>query len=122
VEVTKERVGRLGDVTSGGSAGEGYELVVALDGSAVAGGLTELRARLGEAMISPDARLVVDVSRLDVLSSPVVAALLRAKRTCLARGVPMRVTGAGGRGRAQLSRTGLGDALAVVPRQGGRAS
>src|SRR5699024_2793643 len=87
------------------------------DGS-VPEGLTELRARLGEVLCDPTARcLQVDVSGLERLSSPVVAALLWAKRRCLARGVEVEVVGTTGAQRAQLARTGLAAALDVELRR-----
>jgi len=74
-------------------------VVAVLDDEAVAQGLSDLRSRLSEVLSAGDARLVVDVSGLDRISSSVVAALLWAKRKCLARGVDVP---AGRRWRALL--------------------
>jgi anti-anti-sigma regulatory factor len=88
-------------------------VVVALDDAAVAQGLAELRSRLSEVLGAGDARLVVDVSGLDRISSSVVAALLRAKRKCLVRGVDVVVRGSAGQSLGLLTRTGLSAVLDV---------
>lgn len=93
-------------------------VVVALDDEAVAQGLTELRSRLSEVLSAGNARLVVDVSRLDRISSGVVAALLRAKRKSRARGVEVVVRGSSEQSLGLLQRTGLGAVLDV--QDGGR--
>ncbi len=88
-------------------------VVVALDDEAVAQGLTELRSSLSHVLSAGDARLVVDVSRLDRISSSVVAALLWAKRKCVARGVDVVVRGSVGQSLGLLTRTGLAAVLDV---------
>jgi anti-anti-sigma regulatory factor len=94
-------------------------VVVALDDASAAQGLSELRSRLGEVLGAADARLVVDVSGLERVSSGVVAALLWTKRRCLARGVEVSVRGASSRSLL-LTRTGLSDVLDVEPTTGRR--
>ncbi|MGN6610233.1 MAG: STAS domain-containing protein [Angustibacter sp.] len=88
-------------------------VVAVLDDDAVAQGLTNLRSRLTEVLSAGDARLVVDVSGLDRISSNVVAALLRAKRKCAARGVDVVVRGSAGQSLGLLTRTGLAAVLDV---------
>ena len=105
-------------LTSPSASTEGRTVVVALDDEAVAQGLTELRSRLGEVLSAGNARLVVDVSGLDRISSGVVAALLRAKRKSRARGVDVVVRGSAGQSLGLLQRTGLAAVLDV--QDGGR--
>lgn len=88
-------------------------VVAVLDDEAVAQGLSDLRSRLSEVLSAGDARLVVDVSGLDRISSSVVAALLWAKRKCLARGVHVVVRGSAGQSLGLLTRTGLAAVLDV---------
>ena len=94
-------------------------VVVELDHEAVAQGLTDLRRRLSDVLSSGDACLVVDVSRLDRISSSVVAALLWAKRKCVARGVDVVVRGSAGQSLGLITRTGL-SAVLDVEGDGGR--
>jgi anti-anti-sigma regulatory factor len=94
-------------------------VVVVLDDEAVAQGLTDLRSRLSDVLSRGDARLVVDVSGLDRISSSVVAALLWAKRKCVARGVDVVVRGSAGQSLGLLTRTGL-SAVLDVEGEGGR--
>lgn len=93
-------------------------VVAVLDDDAVAQGLTDLRSRLTEVLSAGDARLVVDVSGLDRISSSVVAALLRAKRKCAARGVDVVVRGSAGQSFGLLTRTGLAAVLDVDEGEG----
>ncbi len=88
-------------------------VVAVLDDAALAQGLADLRGRLTDVLSAGDARLVVDVSGLDRISSSVVAALLRAKRKCAARGVDVVVRGSAGQSLGLLTRTGLADVLDV---------
>jgi anti-anti-sigma regulatory factor len=88
-------------------------VVAVLDDEAVAQGLSDLRSRLSDVLSAGDARLVVDVSGLDRISSSVVAALLWAKRKCLARGVDVVVRGSAGQSLGLLTRTGLAAVLDV---------
>lgn len=52
--------------------------------------------------------LELDLSRVVVLSSPVVATILWAQRCCVTRNLPFAVTGEHGGARGVLTRCGLG--------------
>ncbi len=99
--------------STGRTATRQRTVVAVLDDHAVAQGLTDLRSRLTEVLSAGDACLVVDVSGLDRISSSVVAALLRAKRKCAARGVDVVVRGSAGQSLGLLTRTGLAAVLDV---------
>lgn len=90
-----------------------HTVVVVLDEASVPQGLAELRRGLSVVLGVGGGRLVVDVTRLDRISSSVVAALLRAKRTCLARGADVVVRGCAGQSLGLLDRTGLAAVLDI---------
>lgn len=70
--------------------------------------LARLRTQLGRGLLD-SCGLVVDVSGVERLSSPSVAAILWARRSCAARNVPFQVTGHRGRNQRILRSCGLVD-------------
>ncbi|MEU2349133.1 STAS domain-containing protein [Modestobacter sp. NPDC049651] len=101
------------------SAADG-EVVVRLDDDLLADGLADVRWLLHDALLAGARRLVVDVTGVAQLASPVVASLLWAHRTCRARGGAVVLRGANRRTEDMLRRTGLRRVLQVEPGRGGR--
>jgi anti-anti-sigma factor len=99
--------------------GRGGTVVVRLDDETLLRGLTDLRWRLGGLMTSDTMTLVLDVSKLDRLSSATLAAMLWAQRTCQARGGRVVVRGPNRRCREVLERTGLATFFDVRPSETG---
>ncbi|MEZ0164361.1 STAS domain-containing protein [Kineococcus sp. LSe6-4] len=83
--------------------------VLVLDPHDLRGGLGVLRWRLGRLLDGPMTVLVVDVSGLTTLSSATVAALLRARRLCRARGGHLVLRNPRRSVTAVLRRSGLED-------------
>jgi anti-anti-sigma factor len=95
----------------------GYDgvAVVTLDEQLLLRGLADLTWRLGDLLGGGGNRLVVDISGLERLSSATLAALLRAQRTCRARGGRVVVRGANRRCCEVLARTGLSGFFDIEP-------
>lgn len=70
--------------------------------------LAGLRSRLATGVLEGRG-LTLDVSAVDELSSPAVAAILWARRSCVARNLPFTVTGHGARTHHILRSCGLVD-------------
>ncbi|HEX2073706.1 MAG TPA: STAS domain-containing protein [Geodermatophilus sp.] len=83
------------------------EVTVRLDDDLLADGLADVRWLLHDALLAGARRLVVDLSRVQYLSSPTVASFLWAHRTCRARGGAVVLRGANRRTQDLLRRTGL---------------
>src|ERR687894_2954647 len=65
---------------------QGDVVTVHLDDALLADGLADVRWLLHDALLAGARRLVVDLSKVTVLSSTAVASFLWAHRTCRARG------------------------------------
>ena len=85
----------------------GDEVTIRLTDDLLAEGLADVRWLLHDARLAGARRLVVDLSRVQHLSSPAVASLLSAHRTCRARGGTVVLRNADGRTLDLLHRTGL---------------
>jgi anti-anti-sigma factor len=83
------------------------EVLVCVDDEMLHDGLADLRWLLHDALVAGARRVVVDMARVQRLSSPVVATLLSAHRTCRARGGGVVLRGANHRTEDVLRRTGL---------------
>ena len=86
---------------------EGDEVTVRFDDDLLADGLADVRWLLHDALLAGARRLVVDLTRVQHLSSSAVASLLSAHRTCRARGGGVVLRGANRRTLDLLYRTGL---------------
>lgn len=85
----------------------GDEVTIHLDDSLFADGLADVRWLLHDALLAGARRLVVDLSRVQHLSSTAVASFLWAHRICRARGGTVVLRGANRRTLDLLRRTGL---------------
>ncbi len=88
--------------------------MLVLDPADLRAGLGFLRWRLGRVLDEGPTVLVVDVSGLPTLSSATVAALLRARRLCLARGGRLVLRNPRRAVTAALQRSGLEDLFESV--------
>jgi anti-anti-sigma factor len=95
--------------------GSSQAIVVTLDDADLPQGLVELRSAVVATLRSGARTLVVDVSRLDRMSSHTVTALLWAQRRCRVQGGAVVLRGAGRRCRRLLRRTGLADVFELEP-------
>jgi anti-anti-sigma factor len=86
---------------------EGDEVTIQLTDDLLADGLADVRWLLHDALLAGARRLVVDLSRVQNLSSTAVASFLSAHRTCRARGGAVVLRGANRRTLDLLHRTGL---------------
>ena len=86
---------------------QGDEVTIRLDDDMLADGLADVRWLLHDALLAGARRLVVDLSRVQVLSSTAVASFLWAHRTCRARGGAVVLRGPNRRTEDLLHRTGL---------------
>jgi anti-anti-sigma factor len=86
---------------------EGDQVTIRLTDDLLADGLADVRWLLHDALLAGARRLVVDLSRVQHLSSPAVASFLSAHRTCRARGGSVVLRGANRRTLDLLHRTGL---------------
>jgi anti-anti-sigma factor len=93
------------------------QVTVRLDDGVLAEGLADVRWLLHDALLSGARQLVVDLSDVQHLSSPVVASVLSAHRTCRARGGRVVLRGADRRTLDLLHRTGLWRVLEHQPAQ-----
>jgi anti-anti-sigma regulatory factor len=82
-------------------------VVVELHEPAHAHDLSLLRSQLAPMLLRGRGVVTVDLSAVERISSPTVAALLWARRSCAARSVPFSVTGFSGRNAHQLRSCGL---------------
>jgi anti-anti-sigma factor len=85
----------------------GDEVTIHLDDSLFADGLADVRWLLHDALLAGARMLVVDLSRVQTLSSTAVASFLWAHRICRARGGSVVLRGANRRTLDLLHRTGL---------------
>ena len=88
-------------------AADGDRVSVRLSDDLLAGGVADVRWLLHDALLAGARHLVVDLSRVQHLSSPAVASFLSAHRTCRARGGTLVLRGANRRTLDLLHRTGL---------------
>lgn len=85
----------------------GDEVTIRLSDDLLAEGLADVRWLLHDALLAGARRLIVDLSRVHVLSSTAVASFLWAHRTCRARGGAVVLRGPNKRTEDLLLRTGL---------------
>ena len=93
----------------------GDQVTVRLDDALLAEGLADVRWLLHDALLAGARRLVVDLSRVQFLSSSAVACFLWAHRTCRARGGAVVLRGANRRTEDLLHRTGLWRVIQLEP-------
>jgi anti-anti-sigma factor len=86
-----------------------------IDDSLLADGLADVRWLLHDALLAGARLLVVDLTAVHHLSSPAVASLLSAHRTCRARGGAVVLRGANRRIETLLHRTGLWRVIRMEP-------
>ncbi|SFL89426.1 STAS domain-containing protein [Geodermatophilus ruber] len=91
------------------------EVTIHLDDDLLAHGLADVRWLLHDALLAGARRLVVDLTRVQHLSSSVVASFLWAHRTCRARGGAVVLRGANRRTEDLLHRTGLWRVIELEP-------
>lgn len=77
--------------------------------------LARIRSEVGAGVVEGRG-VVLDVSAVERLSSPTVAAILWARRSCAARNLPFAVTGHRARHHRLLRSCGLVDAVGGRPR------
>jgi anti-anti-sigma factor len=85
----------------------GDEVTIRLSDDMLADGLADVRWLLHDALLAGARRLIVDLSRVQALSSTAVASFLWAHRTCRARGGAVVLRGPNRRTEDLLQRTGL---------------
>jgi anti-sigma B factor antagonist len=88
-------------------------VVVSLDDDSLLEGLTDLRWRLRQVLADGTPTVLVDVSRVERLSSATIAALLWARRQSQARGGQVILRSPSRRSLEMLRRTGLGRLFAI---------
>ncbi len=93
----------------------GDQVTVRLDDALLAEGLADVRWLLRDALRAGARRLVIDLTRVRVLSSTAVACFLWAHRTCRARGGAVVLRGANRRTEDLLHRTGLWRVIQLEP-------
>lgn len=96
----------------------GDQVTVRLDDALLADGLADVRWLLHDALLTGARRLVIDLTRVKLLSSTAVACFLWAHRTCRARGGAVVLRGANRRTQDLLHRTGLWRVIQLEPRGG----
>lgn len=69
--------------------------------------LSLLRSEVARSVLHGRGGITIDVSGVDQISSPTIAAILWARRSCAARQIPFDVTGDGGRNARVLRTCGL---------------
>jgi len=99
------RAGRTTDAV--GLVADADQVTIQLSDELLAEGLADVRWLLHDALLAGARRLVVDLSRVTVLSSTAVASFLWAHRTCRARGGAVVLRGPNRRTEDLLHRTGL---------------
>jgi anti-anti-sigma factor len=96
------RTGRAADLDP-----DGDQVTIQLSDELLADGLADVRWLLHDALLGGARRLIVDLSKVTVLSSTAVASFLWAHRTCRARGGAVVLRGPNRRTEDLLHRTGL---------------
>jgi anti-anti-sigma factor len=96
----------------------GDDVLLCVDDAMLEEGLADLRWMLHDALVAGARRVVVDLTGVQQLSSPVVASLLSAHRTCRARGGAVVLRGANRRTEDLLCRTGLWRVLSLETARG----
>lgn len=97
--------------------------LVVLEDESLLHGLGEIKGRLADTTGGGAAVLILDLSRLERLSSATLAAMLWARRTCYARGGRVVVRHPNRRCREVLTRTGLAALFDIRPeRTAGRGA
>jgi anti-anti-sigma factor len=96
----------------------GSTCVVVLEDESLLQGLGEIRDRLTDTSSGGTAVLILDLSRLERLSSATLAAMLWARRTCYARGGRVVVRSPNRRCRDVLTRTGLATLFDIRSQRG----
>ena len=96
----------------------GDEVTIRLSDDLLADGLADVRWLLHDALLAGARRLVIDLSRVQHLSSTAVASFLWAHRICRARGGTVVLRGANRRTLDLLHRTGLWRVLALETARG----
>lgn len=86
---------------------DGDQVTIRLSDDMLADGLADVRWLLHDALLVGARRLVVDLSKVTVLSSTAVASFLWAHRTCRASGGAVVLRGPNRRTEDLLLRTGL---------------
>jgi len=97
---------------------DGDEVTIRLDDAVLADGLADVRWLLRDALLAGARRLVVDLTRVQHLSSTAVASFLWAHRICRARGGTVVLRGANRRTVDLLRRTGLWRVLRLETTRG----
>lgn len=82
-------------------------VVVHLRDSSLTDDLARLRSEVATTVLHCRGGITVDLSAVDQISSPTVAAILWARRSCSARRIPFAVTGDHGRNARVLRSCGL---------------
>lgn len=101
---------------------DGDQVTIQLSDDLLSDGLADVRWLLHDALLAGARRLVVDLSRVQHLSSPAVASFLSAHRTCRARGGTVVLRGANRRTEDLLHRTGLWRVLTLESARGRSAA
>ncbi|RBY84458.1 STAS domain-containing protein [Blastococcus sp. TF02A-30] len=94
------------------------EVTIQLSDDLLADGLADVRWLLHDALLAGARRLVVDLTRVQHLSSSAVASFLWAHRICRARGGTVVLRGANRRTLDLLHRTGLWRVLTLESARG----
>lgn len=94
------------------------EVTIVLSDDLLADGLADVRWLLHDALLAGARRLVIDLTRLQHLSSSAVASFLWAHRICRARGGTVVLRGPNRRTLDLLRRTGLWRVLALETARG----
>lgn len=90
-------------------------LEVTLDPDTLLQDLSGIKRKLAPILLDGHGVVSVDIAAVDSLSSVTVAALLRIKRLCLARGVEMRVCNPNARNLSVMRRCGMLRAIDATP-------
>ncbi len=90
-------------------------LEVTLDPETLLADLTGIKRKIAPILLDGHGVVSVDIGAVDSLSSVTVAALLRIKRICLARGVEMRVSNPNARNLSVMRRCGMLRAIDSAP-------
>ena len=90
-------------------------LEVTLDPETLLQDLSGIKRKLAPILLDGHGVVSVDIAAVDSLSSVTVAALLRIKRICLARGVEMRVCNPNARNLSVMRRCGMLRAIDATP-------
>ena len=106
-------------------SGSSLEAVVEMQPEDLPHALLDLHRVVTQAVMHGASRVVVDVSRVECLTSTTITALLWARRRCEARGGAVVLRNPSARSMDLIIRTGLWDVLEVeagAPRSGTRRS